>query len=190
MKKSTLAPRLLKKSESIEGFKTMLKNVDTTLTRESRRESITVGLSKQLQDMKEKMSQFKTNNYKTSEHDEENDYKKELEAETLKKTRTKKWFREMKHDKKTMLEKKEMHVFWSKEKLKNIKEKFYTANQKIIAKTKKEWENVMLDLKQGNLEDVKAQLLKKDFKDFYFLDIKKSPILEEILEYGYPELVL
>lgn len=147
-----------------------------------KRESITIGLSKELLDMKEKMRQFKE-----EEDDDEDDFKKELEAEALKKNTM--LFREKKDDKSIVVEK-EMHVFWSKEKLKNIKEKFYTANQKIIDKTKREWENVMIDLKQGNLEGVKAQLLKKDFKDFYFIDIKKSPILEEILEYGYPELVL
>ena len=114
----------------------------------------------------------------TSEDDEDREEKKKIEEETLKKTKD------------IVENKKDMQVFWSKEKLKNIKDKFYAAGMKIKEKTKRDWDEVMENLKKGDVEEVKNRLLDEDFKTFYKLVIKKDPILQEILKHGYPETVL
>jgi len=136
--------------------------------------------SKELAEIKENIRLLKENKLKDKEvesDDDDEQEKKKLEEDILKKS-------------KDIVVEKELHVFWSKDKLKNIKDKFYAAGYKIKEKTKRDWDDVMADLKQGNIEDLKAKLLEEDFKTFYLLDIKKSNILEEILKFGHPETVL
>ncbi len=127
--------------------------------------------------MKENLKILKEKNIQEESDDEMKQEKKKLEEEAYKKS-------------KDIKVEKEKQLFWSKEKLKLIKDKFYAADLKIKEKTKRDWEDVMAMLKQGNIEELKEKLLDEDFKTFYLLDIQKSDILEQILKFGHPQLVL
>lgn len=80
-------------------------------------------------------------------------------------------------------------IFWSKEKMYRIREKFFNAKKRIDNKTEDDFNHIRRWIEEGEEENVISTLLNEHFKAFYKLEIKKQGILEHMLLNNRPQLL-
>jgi hypothetical protein len=99
-----------------------------------------------------------------------------------------------KHKSIFLREKSKTQIFWDKEKIDEIKQKFFRAKNKIIQKEKKDFmelKNMILESKKNDNEEKILSLMKDDtFKKFYKITIKNSDILEFTLRNNQIDLLM
>lgn len=81
-------------------------------------------------------------------------------------------------------------IFWSKEQIESLRERFKITLQKIKIKTNEDFDQLFKDIMNGEQEKVLALMHDIDFKTFYEMELSKREILEYILKEGKPEMLM